>query len=397
MQYLHGINWSFNIKKEYLICFLQHRDVNYSIVAFLHLHAALNSKAKLGEKCKIVFACTLHNSPELRSLKSQFSDLYDIDIFECDGPYLLKINAIFKKYSVDDYPFFIKHDEDIFISKETWISFLENSSLKLNSHRSLLTTVNLSTGIPSWRNFCQSFFTSEEIEFIGKELSQSPVPNRLWGNDYSPINEYLKTNNLKWNEDGYWGVMNRLGYHYRGLHPIRVFLKFSIYINNIILKRYSSFQNKIPSNKFEEVSDRYLCNSFFCIKYQKYKKIINDNTLFVDLFDEVPINSYALKNQLNFCFLKDSLGIHIIYNSVYDEKVVIDNKTYSGREVEGQFLDSYLLKIQKYLIDSGDITIKGVNFYKPSLYRRIRRYLQRFDLLVNAYRLIKRLFSRPNT
>jgi hypothetical protein len=152
----------------------------------------------------------------------------------------------------------------------------------------------------------------------------------------------------------------------------------------------------MPSNKFEEVGDRYLCNSFFCINYKNYKKIINDDTLFVDLFDEVPINGYAQKNQLNFCFLKNSLGIHIIYNSVYDEKVVIGNKTYSGREVEGHFLDLYLLKIKKYLIDSGDVTIKEVNFYKPSLYLRIRRFLQRFDLLVNAYRTIKR-FSRLHT
>tara|TARA_Y100001968_G_C19273441_1_gene675450 strand:- start:244 stop:486 length:243 start_codon:yes stop_codon:yes gene_type:complete len=45
-----------------------------------------------------------------------------------------------------------------------------------------------------------------------------------------------------------------------------------------------------------------------------YKKIIEDISLFIDSFDEVPINKYRKINNLNILYIENSFGIHPSYN-----------------------------------------------------------------------------------
>ena len=373
-----------------MICILQHRDVNYSLVAFLHLHAALRQSRELRSRCKIVFACSIHGSYELHNLKAKFGDVYDIDIFECESEYPKKIDAIFSQYSTDDYQYFIKHDEDVFISSKSWIDLLEQSEKIIDDSVNLLATVNLSTGIPSWYNFSKAFFNAEEQKLLESKLSQSSIPNQLWGNDYSSLNNHIALNRI-WDEDGYWEKMNALKYHYRGLHPVRVQLDLPININEIILNRYDAFQQHQPLGGYSDVENRYFCNSFFCMSYQRYKEILADKSLYVDAYDEVSINRYAQKNQLKFCFLKDSLGIHVIYNSVYDQNGYVNGRNLNGDEIEQIFLEGYRKKIIHHLVKNGDILINSISFYRPSLRSKIKRYLKRYRLLVKSYRSVKGL------
>ena len=75
----------------------------------------------------------------------------------------------------------------------------------------------------------------------------------------------------------------------------------------------------------------------------------------MDLFDEVPINRYALKNDLNFCFLQDSLAVHIIYNSVYEQDALIGDQFCNGRKLEQYFLKKYFELICRHLDISVEI------------------------------------------
>ena len=261
----------------------------------------------------------------------------------------------------------------------------------LSKSENLLSTVNLSTGIPSWYKFAVSFFSKPELNKLLKRLIQSRVPNKLWGNDYSILNDFISSQSV-WDEDQYWGQMNSLGYHYRGLHPIRVELQYPILINQIVLARYKAFQDVQIYKGYEQVGNRYLCNSFFCIKYDKYKSILADKSLYVDIYDEVSLNRFAQNNKLNFCFINGSLGIHLLYNSVYDQTGEVDGKSFDGRQVEEYFLDKYTKSIIDYLEENGDIFVKSVFFYRAGIITRLRKVLRRYSIITKSYRIIKKLF-----
>jgi hypothetical protein len=178
------------------------------------------------------------------------------------------------------------------------------------------------------------------------------LPSEYWGNNYERLNQQIADRDT-WDESAYWDDVNALGYDYRGIHPVRLDVWYSNYINQKILGNYQSFLKQPVSNDFISLDNRYFCNSFFCIQYERYQDIWSDKSLFVDPFDEVPINRYAALNHLNICFVEKSLAVHIIYNSVYGQNVLIGDQFCSGRKLEQYFLREYLNRICEYLaVDS---------------------------------------------
>jgi hypothetical protein len=348
---------------KYLICILTNRRIDYFITVFLHLHAALKCSNTLRNQCKIIIACSPGNKRNIeryvKRFTKKYNGLYDIDIITGNS-YLEKINLIFQKYPTNSYEYFVKHDDDVLVSSHTWITFLSNSPEVLASTDNLLTTINLSTGIPSCSFFVNQFLNEDEKSELNNIMFKSKIPDNIWGNDYSRINKYLDSL-LSWDENGYWEQMNLLEYSYKGLHPVRTSLPCIVKLNSIVLERYDKFQSFLVSDKIFNSSDRYLCNNIFLMKYERYKEIINDKSLFVDCFDEVPINRYRESNSLNFCFFKESLGIHIAYNTAYRQEVTICGKSMSGKEVENHFLLCYLDKISKYFSKNGDKEVPELN------------------------------------
>jgi len=66
------------------------------------------------------------------------------------------------------------------------------------------------------------------------------------------------------------------------------------------------------------------------IKTNTWKKIVYDQSLFVDRFDEVPLNRYRLNNNLNMIFIENAYGVHPSYNWIGMEKY---------RELSDKFFD----------------------------------------------------------
>ncbi len=363
------------MKKEFLICILQHRsNVNYALLALLHLHTALREKPELSKKIKIVIAATNHNSVVLQKLTRLFSKKYDLDLFCGPSFYPDKIEAIIKKYNPSHYTFFIKHDEDVLVSKNTWLTLLGQTSAVLSDEKNLLLTANLSTGIPSWYYFCNQFLASSLYQKLLRLLPFLKIAPRVWEQDYSAISEFQEKN-LKWNEEQYWKIMNDLRTPLKGLHPVRVFLLLPFIINSYVASQYTKFQNTKVNNKIAKVSDRYLCNSFFIMKYSLYNKIFHDKSLYLDSYDELPINNYKHKTSTFFVFLKNSLAVHFLYNSVYDQILMINGKLLSGRNVEEKLLTEFIMKTQKYLQSKKDPCIESVTFYKQPLFEKVIHYV----------------------
>lgn len=367
------------MKKKYLICFLQHREnTDFVLTSFLHLHYAIK-KTDLINDIKVVFACSNKNPKQLELIKNRYGKEYDIDIFKCRSLYPLKLEDIFNEYNVNHFEYFVKCDEDVFISSDSWRKILYHSSSILNNQNVLLTSVNLSTGIPTWQKFCEIFIDKEVLNNITDFLSYKHIPDQFWGQDYSLLKNEMKSH-LLWDENRYWEKMNTLDTFYKGLHPMRLKSKIIAIINDYILKNYDKYLNYIAENDFYLISDRYFCNSFFIIKYNVYQSIVNDKNLKVDIFDEVPINTFRKKNNLSFAILNNSLGLHISYNQSSSDQVLFENILFNGTQLEEYFLKKYT----NFIINK----IKEIEYdFNPT------KYLYKETIFIGLKRVIRNLLN----
>jgi len=372
-------------KRKYLICILQHRKVDYAITTFLHLHAAIRD-SELRNECKIIIATDLASSFRFKTLHKAFRHLYDFEIHVCNNFYPEKLASIFKKYPVDDYQVFIKCDEEIFLSPNTWKQFLTLSCGELKKSSTLLTTVNLSTGIPSWYFFAKLFFNASEMDVLDQALLKETLPSHLWGNDYSKLNESVRSFTA-WDEIAYWDAVNDLPYFYKGIHPIRLNIYYTQYINRIILSRMDKFYNWPVGEQFRYVNENYFCNSFFAINYKEYQAILSDKSLYVDVFDEVPLNRYKALYKKSFAFLDDSLAIHITYNTTYNQTVVHEGEQMNGRMLEDHFQLQYKRRLQEYLGSKKNYTDLDIKSTVTIKLRSINQFVKKV-----VKKVVKKMF-----
>ena len=60
----------------------------------------------------------------------------------------------------------------------------------------------------------------------------------------------------------------------------------------------------------------YLCNSIFIIDVNNYDKLVHNAELYVDPFDEVPVNKYCKLNNMKGVIVRNSFSVHPIYNTI---------------------------------------------------------------------------------
>lgn len=384
--------------KKYLICILQHRNSSYAVTAFLHIAQVLRENKDLAKDCKIVIAASSRNDSELQKIKDYYAQELDVDVFECNPSYPEKIQAVLEKYPPENFEYFIKHDEDLFLSVDSWKKLLTLSEDKLRDPSYLLTTVNLSTGIPTWYQFVTSFFPNDVLNDIHRHLAEDTIPDMLWGNNYSSVNQTIR-NMTVWDEDKYWQAINSLPYDYKGIHPVRTNIWYAKTINEYIIANYEKILNSPAKETFTPTTARYFCNSFFMMRYSTYRTIFKDKTLYSDAFDEVPINRYLKKNNLSFLTLDDSCGVHILYNSVYDQKIQYRKKTYSGAMLEEAFSYIYFIKIT-HTLSKADASVKNFSFASTPLHLKIKTSIKQTKLYSNLYKRasqnkhIKRIYKK---
>lgn len=383
--------------KKFLICILEHRNSSYTTTAFLHLVAALRENKELINDCKIVIAASSRSDIELAKIKKFYGGEFDVDIFECNPSYPEKIKAVLDAYPITEFEYFIKHDEDLFLNSNSWKDFLLLSPSKLEDTKNLLTTVNLSTGIPTWSYFASTFFPEPLIKEINEHLVHDKIPDHLWGNSYTSVNTSIKTMNT-WDEEKYWEAVNALSYDYKGIHPVRTNIWYTKTINEYCIDNYTVIQEQKTAQHFIPINNRYFCNSFFMMKYATYKTIFEDRSLYSDAFDEVPINRYLQKHNLSLLLLENSSGIHIMYNSVYDQRIQWRGKTYQGNRLEEAFSFEYFTAIINLLSDINP-NVKSFSFVKTPIYTRIKetvkqtKYYRRFYKKISSNIYTKKIYK----
>ena len=212
------------------------------------------------------------------------------------------------------YKYTIKMDEDIFMGPRAWDYFF-NSLQFLDNEDNILIAPTLSTGIPTCDTFIEYNFTPEEKQEIFEIFSKTQIPD-LWDASYQVLRDEIATNG--YTTAGYFAAVKNIPHYYKGIHPIRINIDAIKYINSKIENKIDLF---LENREFfiEELTRPYLCNSFFGIKTDHWKRIIDDRSLSRDNFDEVTINNYRDLTNKKFLTIPNSFAIHTLYNTLHCE------------------------------------------------------------------------------
>lgn len=222
--------------------------------------------------------------------------------FDTEGlNYMSKIH-----YSIDsECEYSCSMDDDILISTFLWDFIIDNISV-LQNDNTLLMAPLISNGIPSVEMFIEDFCTQSDSNELGDIFKSTHIPD-LWGMDYSSL--------IYENDIEFYKCVNELNGSFKGIHPMRIsniaHEKLSSVIHSNYKKMISDNEYKIEYYKFP-----YFCNSFYFIKTNTWREIISDYSLYKDLYDEIPLNLYMKKHNLNMAFIRNGFCLHMAYNTI---------------------------------------------------------------------------------
>jgi len=278
---------------------------------FPHFVSMLNKSNKKAEWKLLVITSGYDEHFYAEQLKD-FPEI-QFDTFRVDfhNNYLKKAHYAVHYAETFGFPYLMKCDNDLFVKPEVLDYMVDNLSILDNSRNLTLGPV-LTSGIPGIEYFKEQFLETDAQEEMEKMFLNTVFKNE-YGADYSFLNKHtlLSTN---WNKNDFFESVFRMDHHYKGIHPIRVNQDAIHFLNEYIIENKTRFLEPCKMDLVFDNFSPYLCNSIFCIKTDMYKTIINDDSLFVDGFDEVPLNKYAWKNRLNHVFVKNGFAIHMYYN-----------------------------------------------------------------------------------
>lgn len=206
-----------------------------------------------------------------------------------------------------NHEFSIKHDEDCYMTSASWDKFFANIENMTNDD--LLCTGAISSGIPTVEMFLENH--TPEIKEDLFDIFKNTKLDYRGGADYTKLNIEYES----WNPDIFYELVKNFNHHYKGIHPIRINFPALKKINDYILENF----NKVMSVKdCPIIKDNskypYFCNNTFGIRTEDWKKVVSSRELYVDNFDEVPLNRYRELHNKNFVFDTGIPIIHTMYN-----------------------------------------------------------------------------------
>lgn len=222
-----------------------------------------------------------------------------------------------------------KIDEDVFLNNFA-LDFIVENIHTLDEPNHLAVTPMLSNGIPTVDLFVNQWFDESDKDELRKLFVKTPF-GPIWGADYTFLNKFtidspsegnallgpLGTFRPYFDYENFYKALAEWPHFYKGIHPVRINPIAQIRIAEMILEKY--IKKFTDSNDFSliEADHPYLCNNMFFIRTDKWRKIVEDGSLYVDPFDEVPLSKYKQKSGEKWLIVDKSFGIHTIYNTVY--------------------------------------------------------------------------------
>lgn len=278
---------------------------------FPHFISMLNQSAKK-EAWKLLIITSAYDldfyAEQLKAYPEIQFDIFRVDF---ENNYMKKTHYAVHYAEKFGFPYLMKCDNDLFIKAEVLDYMVDNLSI-LDNSRNLTLGPTLTSGIPGVEYFNEQFLDKEAQDKLNDMFLKSVFKNE-YGADYTFLNKHTLESD-SWNKFGFFESVFKMDHHYKGIHPIRVNEPALQYLNQYIIDNKARFLEPKSLDLIFDNFSPYLCNSVYCIKRDTYKTIINDESLFVDTFDEVPLNKYAWKNASNHVFVKNGFAIHMYYN-----------------------------------------------------------------------------------
>ena len=309
--------------------------------------------------------------------KTQLS--HTIESFPMDDNYMRKIHFALDYAKKNNVPFLMKHDNDIICPTYLYDFLFENAN-SLENEENLLLTPTLTSGIPTVEQFLHDFCSPDEIKEMHSLFLQYRF-GQTWGVDYAHLNKHTLLNS-SWKAHEFFQSVKEAAYYYKGVHPIRLYDKAIYRLNEIVLtKKNEIFQKRTPRFVADNVSP-YFCNSIFLIRTDVYNTIVNSKNLYVDPFDEVPLNRYRDIHKLKILYTENAAAIHIIYNSIANHD--IHEKEFMRKAFPMKNIVSFEEVLKKYeAVDTTKGTDKNTSHSYGAVYSSLFRDLKEkpLDLL----------------
>jgi hypothetical protein len=298
------------------------------------------SKIKDENKSKIKINVLATHENDWEKKCNELGIEYSVHIISSGNNYLKKINIAINEQS----EFSVKLDEDCFINNHVWDFLIENINIMSDDNILTLSPV-MSNNIPSCDFFISNFIDDENIKNkIFNYFLNRPMPNGLWGVDYSVLNKHT-INSKIWDPNSFYEGISTLNTNTKGMHPLRISYEAQIEINNYILNNLNKFVLK-NNYDFFEIKAPYFTNSLFFIKTNEWKNILNQSS--VDSYDEIALNKYKRDNNKKFLFVENGYGIHPMFNTVHGNKNPWGIGGEHGEEDELNFYNILTEKIINY-------------------------------------------------
>jgi hypothetical protein len=262
-----------------------------------------------------------------RNILASTTITYDVFNFNSHQNYLEKVRFAIQYAKQYSFPYMMKCDNDLFYRGRT-LDYMMNHLELLENPANLTLGPLLSSGIPCIEYFMNDFLNESDRTILQQKLLETRMED-LWGATYNHLNKYT-IEASSWNGKAFFQAVQQNSHHYKGIHPIRVNLDAIKYLNQCIIQNKDEFYKDNDLSIIYDSTSPYLCNSVFCIKTSIYESIVYDSSLYVDPFDEVPLNKYAWKMGMSHLFVKNGYGLHMYYNTVPN-----------NRAYEKEFCDSF--------------------------------------------------------
>ncbi len=217
--------------------------------------------------------------------------------------------------------FSIKHDEDAVMTSASWDRFFELTETMTNED--VFCTGSISNGIPTTELFIEHHIpeAKEKIYKIFNSITLGPHG----GADHSS----LHANNPTWDSNDFYKKLTNFYHYYKGIHPVRESFESVKMINDEIMKNFHSVMSPKEIKIIKDSTKYpYLCSNIFGIKTIDWKTIVEDRSLYVDNFDEVPINRFRNNTKRNLVIDVGIPILHTMYNWTPEweyENILIEN------------------------------------------------------------------------
>ena len=300
-------------KKTICIGYLTDNRRTYTFETFISFLNKIQNKNKI----HLLILVTQDNSSKFfqNILQTKLQDIkYTLIEFPSYNNYITKIKTFINFTKFNNMKYCMKFDNDLIINNYVLDFMIDNVKL-LKDRNNLYITPTLSSGIPTTDMFIEDFFNEKEKKDIHDLFLKTIIPKKMWGYDYSELNNHTIYTN-KWDINNFTDNVNKMSCYYKGIHPIRIDKNSIEYMNKILIKNKDKIFQKQDYRIQVIHKPNYLCNSIFLIDVNHYENLINNPLLYVDPYDEVPVTRYCNLNNLKGLVVRNSFSIHPIYNTI---------------------------------------------------------------------------------